>query len=455
MNDYKPLKIKRKRRSDPKIVKMLVFRIIPIALVVVISVCAFALFDKKISEIIARQKMEQITEIGPIDDPTLNNYTSTTVDWMSVYSASDPDGFDPLQLSPLGLSEDLRPSDTLVSNAFEKALGYTNKQSKIWSLHTSVNEDIVAWIYMPGLGINYPVAEDPKGSDFYLTHSYDKTYSTSGTIFLSNASSINPLSRNLILHGHNMRDNTMFATLANYLKGTPAYYDSHKYIFIDTLYGTYRYEIYSVYKTFPEDIYLRNAFESNESFLAWCSETNSKGLHRSDATSFTAADRILTLSTCDSTSKYRIIVHAKMVYPVPTDDIDFSYSTSTPTPTPDASTEPEITPEPNEPTPDPDLTEEEFAIGSLYRVSLDNPKSTLRLRSGPGTTYTSISGLANGTEVTINGVEGDWVKVTTSGGMQGYLLKTKLKKSSDFSFTVPDGNISAPTSNVVTPTPAV
>ncbi len=47
MSDYKPVKIKRKRRSDPKFIRMMVFRIIPIALVVVISICGFTLFDKK------------------------------------------------------------------------------------------------------------------------------------------------------------------------------------------------------------------------------------------------------------------------------------------------------------------------------------------------------------------------------------------------------------------------
>lgn len=453
MSDYKPVKIKRKRRSDPKFIRMTVFRIIPIALVVVISVCGFTLFDKKISEVIAKQKMEQLAPSGTIDDPTSDDYTTTSIDWMNIYSASDPNGFDPLELSPLGLSEVLRPSNIIASNEFERALGYTNKQSKIWSLHESVNSDIVAWIYMYGLGINYPVAEDPAGSDYYLRHSYDKTYSTSGTIFLSNASSINPLSRNLILHGHNMRDNTMFATLANYLKGTRAYYDSHRYIFIDTLYGTYRYEIYSVYKTHPEDIYLRNAFESSSAFLSWCEETNSRGIFKSDDTSFTASDRILTLSTCDSTSKYRIIVHAKMVYPVPTADDDFIYSTDRKTPSPSPTSEPEVTPTPDSTTPEPGLTEEEFAPGSHYRVSLDNPKSTLRLRSGPGTTYSFISGLAHGTEVTIEGVTGDWAKVTTAGGLQGYLLKTKLKKDSEFSYTIPSGNIGAPTVNTITPAP--
>ncbi len=458
MSGYRPVKTKRKRRSDPRIIRMLVFRVIPIALVIIISIGGFTLFDKKISEIIAAQKYNALSERGIIDDPTQEGYTATNIDWYSAYSASDPNGFDPLELSPLGLSEDLRPSAVLTSTAFERALGYTNKQSKIWSLHDSVNSDICAWVYVPGLGINYPVAQDStKGTKFYLTHSYDKTYSTSGAVFLSSASSINPLSKNLILNGHNMRDNTMFATLNNYLMGTRSYYDAHRYIFIDTLYGTYRYEIYSVYKTSPSGIYLRNIFASGSVFLNWCANTNNKGIFKDESTTFSETDRILTLATCDSTSNYRIVVHAKMVYPVPTDENEFVYNSGATGQVIDPSVGdpiPELTPIPADGY-IPELEDEEFEEGSQYRVYLENAESVLRVRSGPGTSFASQAGLANGTRVTINDDCGDWVKITSKGGMQGYVLKSKLLKDSLFSYVIPEGTVSAPVINIITPAPGV
>ena len=247
-----------------------------------------------------------------------------------------------------------------------------------------------------------------------------------------------------------MRDGTMFATLANYLNGTKAFYDSHKYIFLDTLYGTYRYEIYSVYKTVPEDIYLRTGFSSNAAFLNWCDETNKKGIYKSDTTSFSASDRIITLSTCDSTSKYRIIVHAKMVYPVPTDDIDSNYTSEE-----NPNIEPNATPSPTPVTPDTTPAPSyDFAEGSSYCVSLNDPKSTLRLRNGPNLSYGVVGSLAHGTQVTILSDSGEWVKVKTIGGMEGYLMKSYLIPEELFSYTIPSSTVGAPNTNIITPVPA-
>lgn len=467
MSDYKPVKIKRKKRSNSNLVRAIAFRAIPICLVVVIAVCSFSIFNKRISEILAEAKHSALAERGHIDDPMLDNYDPINIDWSSIYTTTDMDGFDPLALSPLEGTDGSRPSGILGTSEFEKALGYTNKQSTIWSINKSINPDITSWIYMYGMGINYPVAEENGKDSYYLRRSFDGTQSTSGTIFLSPSCGINPISRNLILHGHNMRDGTMFATLANYLKGTRSFYDSHKYIFFDTLYGTYRYEIYSVYQCVPEDIYLQVAFGSNASFLNWCNETNNRGLFKNENTTFSANDRILTLSTCDATNKYRIIVHAKMVYPIPEGDIDSEYidgrpgSTNVPDivlPTdslPDNTTPPVVTPAPT-PTPvvpTPPVTVNPYAPGTIYKIKLTDPKSTLRLRSQPSTSSVILAALAHGTTVTIISEHDDWVKVNTDFGMEGYLQKRFLVSVDEFTYTTPTDEIGAPTTNLITPTP--
>lgn len=470
MSEYKPVKIKRKKRADSSLIRAMIFRIVPIVLVVVIAICSFSIFDKRISEILADSKYGDLADRGNIDDPSLDTYDPLNVDWLSLYSTTGNDGFDPLLLSPLEEVNGMKPSDMLASTEFERALGYTNKQSMLWSLNKSINEDITAWIYMYGMGINYPIAEENGKKDYYLTHSYDHTPSTSGTLFMSSACSINPVSRNLIIHGHNMRDGTMFATLQNFLKGTRAYYDSHKYIFLDTLYGTYRYEIYSVYQTSPNSSYLYVDFDSNASFIKWCNQTNNRGVYKDSNVIFTPYDRILTLSTCDPSGKYRVIVHAKMVYPDPmteledslnygendeqfgnpypeiTDAIDPSEATEAPAVT----AAPTETPQLNVVTPAP---VEPFQTGSLYRVKLSDQKSTLRLRNKPSTTSVVEAALANGTQVTIlSVVDENWVKVKTQGGMEGYLQKGFLIPESDFFYTTPSDAIGAPTSNLVTPT---
>ena len=69
MSEYKPIKIKRKKRLDPALLQTILYRVLPIVLVVIISVCGFSIFDKKISEIIANQKYTSLAERGTIDDP--------------------------------------------------------------------------------------------------------------------------------------------------------------------------------------------------------------------------------------------------------------------------------------------------------------------------------------------------------------------------------------------------
>ncbi len=466
MNDYKPVKIKRKKRADSNLIRAIAFRAVPICLVVIIAVCGFSIFNKRISEILAEVKHSALADRGHIDDPTLDTYDPINIDWSSIYTTTDIDGFDPLALSPLEGTDGSRPSGVLGTSEFERALGYTNKQATIWSINKNINPDITAWIYMYGMGINYPVAEENGKRDYYLRRSFDGTQSTSGTIFMSPSCSVNPISRNLILHGHNMRDGTMFATLANYLKGTRAFYDSHKYIFIDTLYGTYRYEIYSVYQCVPEDIYLQITFGSNSSFVNWCNETNDRGLFKDEATTFTANDRILTLSTCDATNKYRIVVHAKMVYPVPIGDVDSEYQDTNPDTNivpdvqiPTDSLPENVTPSPS-PTPTipptvptPPVTENPYAPGATFRIKLTDPKSTLRLRSQPSTSSVIQAALAHGTTVTIISEHDDWVKVSTDFGMEGYLQKRFLVSEDEFNYTTPTDEISAPSTNLITPTP--
>lgn len=470
MSNYKPVKIKRKRRMNPNIIRTIFFRIIPIALVIVIAVCSFSLFKKRIGEILADTKYNELANRGNIDDPTLDNYSPVIIDWSTEYSTSDADGFDPLLASPLQETNGLKPSDMLGTTEFERALGYTNKQSMLWSINESINGDINSWIYMYGMGINYPVAQENGKKDFYLDHSYDGTPSTSGTLYMSDACSIMPISRNIIIHGHNMRDGTMFATLNNFLEGTRSYYDAHKYIFFDTLYGTYRYEIYSVYKTSPSSSYLAVEFDSNTSFINWCNQTRNKSLYKDTNVIFTPYDRILTLSTCDKTGKSRIIVHAKMVYPVPEELLKDDPNALIPDdgaimhPSIEEEFDPSTLPDESVPS---DTTEnlslplnlstpapaEPYQIGSQYRIKLSDQKSTLRLRYKPSTTATVEASLANGTQLTIlDNYNDEWIKVRTIGGMEGYLQKKYIVTETEFFYTTPSDSIGPPTNNLITPT---
>ena len=80
MSNYKPVKIKRKNRTDSVMIRSIVYRVLPIILVVVISICGFTIFNKKISEILATVKHSSLADRGNIDDHMLDNYNKIDIE---------------------------------------------------------------------------------------------------------------------------------------------------------------------------------------------------------------------------------------------------------------------------------------------------------------------------------------------------------------------------------------
>lgn len=85
------------------------------------------------------------------------------------------------------------------------------------------NEDICAWIEIPGTEVNYPVMYD--GTDNYLHKSLHGEDSIAGSIY------IDPLSHELnnpvnVIYGHNMRNGSMFAAVNKF--NTAAYFENHQ-----------------------------------------------------------------------------------------------------------------------------------------------------------------------------------------------------------------------------------
>lgn len=73
-----------------------------------------------------------------------------------------------------------------------------------------LNPDIVAWIYVPGTSINYPVVQGDD-NDYYLNHLFDGTYNPSGAIFLDcDATQPGMVDQQTAVYGHHMNNRTMF-----------------------------------------------------------------------------------------------------------------------------------------------------------------------------------------------------------------------------------------------------
>lgn len=152
-----------------------------------------------------------------------------------------------------------------------------------------INRDIVAWIYIEGTDVNYPVVQG-SDNDYYLHHMFDGSYNYSGSIFLDAACTPDFSDRHSIIHGHHMLNDTMFSALMGYKE--QSFYDAHPTVLILTPYSRFKAHLFSGYVTdtdadawdltpsskWPEQVAEKSWFDSNNLPLY--------------------GEEILTLSTC-------------------------------------------------------------------------------------------------------------------------------------------------------------
>ena len=79
----------------------------------------------------------------------------------------------------------------------------------------AINEDIVAWIQIPGIGVDYPVVQG-EDNEHYLHYTFDGKENIAGSIFLDFRNKADFTDRKVILYGHNMQDGSMFSQLEKY-----------------------------------------------------------------------------------------------------------------------------------------------------------------------------------------------------------------------------------------------
>ena len=106
------------------------------------------------------------------------------------------------------------------------------------------NDELAGWIKVPGTNIDYPVMQRESDNEYYLRRAFDGSSLTAGTLFVDYRSDIVNPTTNTIIYGHNMRNETMFGNLDNYLD--EMYYNEHRAVTFDTIYEYREYEIVAV-----------------------------------------------------------------------------------------------------------------------------------------------------------------------------------------------------------------
>lgn len=180
------------------------------------------------------------------------------------------------------------------------------------------NEDMAGWLQVPGTNIDYPIMWTPRDENYYLKRGFDGKSNSNGCLILDTDSCVDPLTTNLIIHGHNMRSGAMFGYLTKY--EDPDYCREHSLI---TLYTEEVQRNYEVLAVFRSQVFLKTdqVFKFYQFFQAGTEEEfqnfyqNIKELSLYD-TGVTAefGDRFITLSTCSyHVEQGRFVVVAKEI----------------------------------------------------------------------------------------------------------------------------------------------
>ena len=79
----------------------------------------------------------------------------------------------------------------------------------------AINGDVVAWIQIPGIGVDYPVVQG-KDNEHYLHYTFDGKTNKEGSIFLDYRNRADFTDSKVIIYGHNMKDGSMFSNLKKF-----------------------------------------------------------------------------------------------------------------------------------------------------------------------------------------------------------------------------------------------
>ena len=172
------------------------------------------------------------------------------------------------------------------------------------------NPDIVGFIKVNGTDVAHTVVQGNDNS-YYLYHNFYKESNAAGWIFADYRNKLDETDKNIIIYGHNMKNDSMFGTLKNILQEEWYKDENNKEIIFVTEKGNYKYQVFSVYQIENEDYYIKTQFDDSE-FDEFLQTIKARSKYDFNV-DIDENDTIITLSTCSDSNKERIVLHAKLI----------------------------------------------------------------------------------------------------------------------------------------------
>ena len=174
----------------------------------------------------------------------------------------------------------------------------------------TINSKTIGWIEVKGTNVNMPFVHTNNNS-YYLNHSFDNSYNSAGWAFLDYRNNPKELDKNNIIYAHGRKNGSMFGSLRNLLEKSWLNDKSNYVIRISTDTENTMWQIFSVYHIPTTNDYIQVKFKDNEEFINLINKFLKRSIHNFE-TKVLETDKILTLSTCYSSSE-KLVVHAKLI----------------------------------------------------------------------------------------------------------------------------------------------
>lgn len=188
-----------------------------------------------------------------------------------------------------------------------------------WEYYTDINDDIYAWIYIPGTGIDLPVLQ-PQGEEddnFYLHKDIYRNYLFAGALYTQRKNAKDFTDPVTVIYGHNMRRADVMFTNLLYFQDK-SFFEENEYFYIYTPGHILTYRVISAHNYDTRHILNSFDFSDPEDLAEYQGDVLSPRTmvaNVREGATLTAEDRLVTLSTCTyvGSEKIRYLVEGVLV----------------------------------------------------------------------------------------------------------------------------------------------
>lgn len=176
---------------------------------------------------------------------------------------------------------------------------------------SKINNEFRGWINIPNTKVYYPLVQGTD-NEYYLTHNFKKEYNAGGGVFISCDNKEPFKDKNTIIHGHYMKDGSMFGSLHSY-KDEGFAKENNKF-YITTKDGVLEYQMFSMYIEKASSAPYQYSFASDKEYVDYINGLKGKSKYDFGVNNLSKDDKIVTLSTCSyEIEDARLIIHGRLV----------------------------------------------------------------------------------------------------------------------------------------------